>query len=174
MLLRSIPQASCSIVLGYNWLTHYNLLIDWVLSSIIFPKIPYPNRRLFVQPFQKNWKQPTQPNPMTMTMTPTSMTPNHTILKVMNPIPRHLRTLRTMLRLISPWSMQYLTNVPVSCPDPNPSVSPCQMAKLRHARLWLRQKNRLTSPASPKNIMTLPMFSAKLKPTNYHLTDLTI
>src|SRR3984957_5125862 len=79
-----------------------------------------------------------------------------------------------MLRLISPWSMQELTNVPVSCPDPNPSVSPCQMAKLRHARLRLRQKNRLTSPASPKNIMTLPMFSAKLKPTNYHLTDLTI
>ena len=24
--------------------------------------------------------------------------------------------------------MQLLTNVPVSCPDPNPSVSPCQMA----------------------------------------------
>src|ERR1700723_693094 len=31
-----------------------------------------------------------------------------------------------MLKLISPWSMQSLTNVPVSCPDPNPSVSPCQ------------------------------------------------
>ena len=66
-------------------------------------------------------------------MTPTSMTPNHTILKVMDPIPRHLRTLQTMLRLISPWSMQSLTNVPVSCPNPNPSVLPCQMAKLWHA-----------------------------------------
>ena len=32
----NLLEASCITVLGHNWLTHYNPLIDWVLGSIKF------------------------------------------------------------------------------------------------------------------------------------------
>src|SRR6266581_7868107 len=32
----TLLDGSCAVVLGHNWLAHYNPLIDWVSSSIMF------------------------------------------------------------------------------------------------------------------------------------------
>ena len=34
-------DSSCSVVLGHNWLTHYNPSINWVLGNILFETTPH-------------------------------------------------------------------------------------------------------------------------------------
>jgi hypothetical protein len=62
----------CAIVLGHNWLTHINPVIDWVTSSITFHTLPIPNlspeTHLTAAVPLGQLPMPVPPNPATSTL----------------------------------------------------------------------------------------------------------
>ena len=64
----------CKIVLGHNWLTQFNLLIDWVLGSIEFRT---PSQRV---PAPSSLPDPSAPSPSAQRLDPSSISPSPTDL----------------------------------------------------------------------------------------------
>ena len=67
-------DSDCKIVLGHNWLTQFNLLIDWVLGSIEFRT---PSQRV---PAPSSLPDPSAPSPSTQRLDPLSISPSPTDL----------------------------------------------------------------------------------------------
>src|ERR1700720_3610275 len=166
----------CSIVLGYNWLTRYNPLIDWVSSSIIFPASCIENfvsnstslRATVSEELETT--DTTKPHDYDSDFhdseshdsqcykpdTPASMNP-----------PNHAKI---DIALVNAVAYQHACQLSGS---QSFSITLSNGETLVHMALALAE-NQSTSPASLKNTMTSLMCSATLKPTNYHLIDLTI
>ena len=66
MFYITLLDVSCLVVLGHSWLTHYNLLIDWVLGSITFQP-PKETESLVL---------PELVTPVSLTLKPPSSAPN--------------------------------------------------------------------------------------------------
>ena len=84
-------DASCNTVLGHNWLTRYNPLIDWVLSSITF-RTPKPADVLA--------------NPKTLALAPISSDPP-TLTPLVSP---HIALVNAAFAHISNWMTRKLFN----------------------------------------------------------------
>ena len=115
-------DSSCSVVLGYNWLTRYNPLIDWVSKSIIFQTTranPLTSVAQDSGPMQSPISDspesipfpPTPPTPhVSVRGLPVSLVPPHFFLSfpitpyppaIISNIPRSLLTLRDLSQTIA-------------------------------------------------------------------------
>ena len=144
----------CSAVLGYNWLTHYNPLIDWVLGSITFwtPVHSGLDSDMMSIPALA----PPMPSP-----TPTHDSPVNPPTQTPNPS--------------EPW-IAFLDTVAFTraCKEEGTESFQIHISDPNSASRWSAKNPILwwTFPLSLQSIMTTLMSSANPRPTHYLLIGL--